>query len=196
MKHLKICSLFLLTKYERKTLREKRLDGEIAQQGKHLLHKHEDRSLGPWDPYKARHGYKIFNPNTPTAKWEAETGESLRLHQPASLLHGVTSCKRLCLRQGEGWKAAFEAVIWLSHMHCGTCTSTYTDMNTCKHMGYNIYKYINMYTHTIHIYICTHQAYTPSFKKNRKRLNIYKNKLNWLSHKRDYVDLKCSNSIS
>lgn len=102
MKHLKICSLFLLTKYERKTLREKGLDGEIAQQGKHLLHKHEDRSLGPWDPYKARHGYKIFNPNTPTAKWEAETGDSLRLRRPASLLHGVTSCKRLCLRQGEG----------------------------------------------------------------------------------------------
>lgn len=117
MKHFIISSLFLLTEYEKKTLREKWLDGEIAQQGKHLLHKHEDLSLGPWDPYKARHSYMLFNMTS---------------------THG------------------------LSHV---TCTSTYRDMNT--HIWVityiNIYTYIN--TYTIHIHICTHQAYTPSLKK-------------------------------
>lgn len=47
MKHLKVSSLFLSTKYEKKTLREKLLDEENAQQGKHLLYKYEDVSLGP-----------------------------------------------------------------------------------------------------------------------------------------------------
>lgn len=63
---------------------------------KYLPHKREDLNLSPQKLQKSKPESCVCKPIVPTVRWEAETGQSLELQGPASLIYVATYKRPPC----------------------------------------------------------------------------------------------------
>lgn len=105
--------------------------GEMILSIKYLPHKREDLSLSPQKLQKSKPESCVCKPIVPTVRWEAETGQSLELQGPASLIYVATYKRPPCQTK---WKIKTQTE---PHTHPCICPpihkhpSTYIHTCTC-----------------------------------------------------------------